>query len=47
MKRCGCGSASSTPKRGRPKARPVPEEIQRMLAALVASSTASGEIVDV
>jgi type I restriction enzyme R subunit len=27
--------------------KPVPEEIQRMLAALVASSTASGEIVDI
>jgi len=27
--------------------RPVPEEIQRMLAALVATSTASGEIVDI
>jgi type I restriction enzyme R subunit len=27
--------------------RPVPEEIQRMLATLVASSTASGEIVDI
>jgi len=27
--------------------RPVPEEIQRMLSALVATSTASGEIVDI
>jgi type I restriction enzyme R subunit len=27
--------------------RPVPEDIQRLLAALVASSTASGEIVDI
>jgi len=27
--------------------KPVPEEIQRMLAALVATSTASGEIVDI
>lgn len=27
--------------------KPVPEEIQRMLSALVASSTASGEIIDI
>jgi type I restriction enzyme R subunit len=27
--------------------RPVPEEIQRMLSALVASSTATGEIIDI
>jgi hypothetical protein len=27
--------------------KPVPEEIQRMLSVLVASSTASGEIVDI